>query len=265
MPMPTAMVRALPASSMISIARSVPATRNVPSLNWMSAAAASNTWAAKALPRSITRSDGVVDRDALGGERARAAGAAAGLDPVGVALDDADLLERHVQPLVQHLGVGGVVALAVGLGADQHRRPCRPRRTRSRRARSDRPWSIRCSSTCRCRAAGPLACASALARHPGPVRLLQAGVHDLGELAGVVELAGRGLERHLLGRDEVLAPQLDRVDAQLVGRVVHQPLHAVDRFRPPGAAIGVDRHGVGEHALHAVAQHLHVVDARAAP
>ena len=53
-----------------------------------------------------------------------------------------------------------------------------------------------------------------------------------------------------------------RIDAQLVGRVIHQPLDAVDQLRTPGAAIGVDWHGVGEHALHAVAQHLHVVDPR---
>ena len=87
----------------------------------MSAAAVSNTWAANVLPRSITMSEASLIAMPCGGQRARAAGAAAGLDPVGVALDDADLLERHAQPLVQDLGVGGVVALAVGLGADQRR------------------------------------------------------------------------------------------------------------------------------------------------
>ena len=55
-PIPTAIVRALAASSRIAIARSVPATRNVPSANWMSAAAVSNTCAANVLPRSMTRS-----------------------------------------------------------------------------------------------------------------------------------------------------------------------------------------------------------------
>jgi hypothetical protein len=31
---------------------------------------------------------------------------------------------------------------------------------------------------------------------PRPVRFLQGGIHDAGEVAGIVGLAGRGLERH---------------------------------------------------------------------
>ena len=70
------------------MARSVPATRKVPSLNWMSAAAVSNTCAANALPRSITMSAASLMAAPLRRQRARAAGAATGLDPIAVALDD---------------------------------------------------------------------------------------------------------------------------------------------------------------------------------
>ena len=45
--------------------------------NWMSAAAASNTWAANALPRSITTSEASLIAMPSRGQRARAAGAAA--------------------------------------------------------------------------------------------------------------------------------------------------------------------------------------------
>ena len=48
------------------------------------------------------------------------------------------------------------------------------------------------------------------------------------------------------GRDQVLAPQLDAVDAELFGGGVDQPLDRVGHFGPAGAAVGLGRHGVGE-------------------
>ena len=155
---------------------------------------------------------GVADRHALGGQRARAAGAAAPLELGGVALNDADLLERDAEAVVQHLGVGGLVALAVGLGADHDVDRCRRRRTRSSPPPAGRPSSIRCSTTCRCRAAAAPRAPRRGAREAVPVGLLERGVHDPGELAGVVDLAGRGLERHLRGADEVPAAELRRVE-----------------------------------------------------
>ena len=83
----------------------------------MSAAVASSTWAAISLPFSIassaaSRADGPPDR-----QRARAAGAAAGHEG-GVALAHADDLEGDAELLGDELRIGGLVALAVRLGAD---------------------------------------------------------------------------------------------------------------------------------------------------
>ena len=50
--------------------------------------------------------------------RARAAGAIAGRHAIGVALHDLDAIERHVEILRDDLRISGLVALAVGLGAD---------------------------------------------------------------------------------------------------------------------------------------------------
>jgi hypothetical protein len=45
--------------------------------------------------------------------------------------------------------------------------------------------------------------------------------------------------------DEVLAPQLGRVQPQLARRGLDHPLDDIARLGPPGPAIGIDRHGVG--------------------
>ena len=61
--------------------------------------------------------DGDADRAARHGDRARAAGAAAGAQRVAVAGGDFDDFDRHAQAFGDELGVGGFVALAVRLRA----------------------------------------------------------------------------------------------------------------------------------------------------
>ena len=51
-------------------------------------------------------------------------------------------------------------------------------------------------------------------------------------------------------RDQVAAAQFDRIEAALAGGVVDQALDQIVRFRLAGAAIGIDRHGVGERRAH---------------
>ena len=60
---------------------------------------------------------GVLQRRAADGHAARAVGAAAEADLVGVALDHADGVEIDAEPLRHHLGIDGLVALAVIVGA----------------------------------------------------------------------------------------------------------------------------------------------------
>jgi hypothetical protein len=45
--------------------------------------------------------------------------------------------------------------------------------------------------------------------------------------------------------DEVLAPERRRIGVQFARRHFHQPLDDIGRLGPSGAAIGVDRRGVG--------------------
>ena len=66
---------------------------------------------------------------------------------------------------------------------------------------------------------------------------------DLRAAAGGAE-PRRVLVRELVGRDEVLAPDLGLVHADLVGEQVHRPLDDVRRLGPAGAAVGVDERGV---------------------
>ena len=83
-----------------------------------------------------------------------------------------------------------------------------------------------------------------------PAGDLHGAAHMAFELAGIIGAAGRRLERHLLGPDEVAgAHGVDR-QAGLEGDGVHQPLDQIGGLGPPGAAIGVDRQRVGEDAAH---------------
>jgi hypothetical protein len=70
-------------------------------------------------------------------------------------------------------------------------------------------------------------------------RLLERGVI----VAGVVGHDHRRLMREVL--DEVALAQFRGVDAHFTGAHLGQALDHEGRLRPPGAAIGVDRHGVG--------------------
>ena len=81
-----------------------------------------------------------------------------------------------------------------------------------------------------------------------------------GEVAGIVDLAGRGLVGHRLRRNEVLAPDRIRRHAEFSRGGIDQPLDHVGRLGTAGAAIGVDRHGVGEHGADAAVEGLDVVE-----
>jgi hypothetical protein len=72
--------------------------------------------------------------------------------------------------------------------------------------------------------------------------LLERELHRLRVVAGVVDEPGRRLVRELLRLDEVVEPELGRVDAELVRRVVDEPF---DQVRGLGDA---ERAAVGDAA-----------------
>ena len=77
-------------------------------------------------------------------------------------------------------------------------------------------------------------------------RLFQTGR----EVAGVIDGAGRVEPGELVGLDQVFAPQFGRVDAQLLGRLVHHPLSPEDSLGSAETAEGADRGLVGGGRYH---------------
>ena len=108
---------------------------------------------------------------------------------------------------VEHPQAGDVVLLAVARADDLRER----REARSRAAAPPR--------------APPPAPAAALV-----AELLERDPHRLGVVARVVDEPRRGLVRELLRLDEVVEPELRRVDAELVRGVVDEPLDQVRRL-----------------------------------
>ena len=86
--------------------------------------------------------------------------------------------------------------------------------------------------------------------------------HMRGEIAGIVDLAGRGLVRHRFRRNEILAPDRIRRHAEFPRGGIDQTFDHVGRLRTAGAAIGIDRHGIGEHRADAAVERLDVIEAR---
>ena len=86
-----------------------------------------------------------------------------------------------------------------------------------------------------------------------------------GEVAGIIDLAGRGLVGHRARGDEVLAPDRFRSHPELARGRIHQPLDDIGGFGPARAAIGVDRHRVGEDGADPAMERLDIVEARQHP
>ena len=82
-----------------------------------------------------------------------------------------------------------------------------------------------------------------------------------GEIAGIVNLAGRRRIGHRLRLDEVAAAQGIGRDAELARGGIDRALDQIGSFRAAGAAIGVDRHGIGVDRAQANMRGRNVVDA----
>ncbi len=205
---------------------------------------------------------GALDADAAGRDRSRAAGAEAGGDAVGVALEDVDTFRREAELLGYDLRIGGLVALPARLRADQDADVAIgvERHIGGLLAHGAAHLDIGAEPDA---AHQPVFLRGLGA--PGkllPVADFHRPLHMRGEVAGVIHLAGRGLVRHRARRNEVLAPDRIRRHAEFSRGGIDQPLDHVSRLGTSGATIGVHRHGVGEHGADAAVKRLNVVEAR---
>ena len=247
------------------MARSVPATRNTPSVNSMSATSASSRCAAPAGP---SRSPGR--------RRARwrcppslSSATRRSAFPTGTS---------SLSPSISRTAPGSMPSRRATSGTNVDRWPCPIACTPVRTAtlpsarNAGRPVSSRMPpATSRKQPdadAAQLAVALAM-RRAGPEsrpnrHCSMARVHQRGEIAAVVDRAVRRPVRHGGGRDQVAPPQLRAVDLHRVRRRVDQALDQIEGFRPPGAAIGTERRRVGEHHLGAEVDRRDDIDARQA-
>jgi hypothetical protein len=187
-------------------------------------------------------------------------GAGAGGDEIRVTLDRAHARGCKPEVIGDDLRVGGGVTLPGRLGADQNGHAAVIIKADARGVRTIVPARLDIGGN------------SDAAQPPGFARLRQPPLETVpvgallcspqvaAGLAGIVGLAGWRRVRHR--RDEIPPPQLVGRDADLARGKIHQALDHVGRLGPPGAAIGVDRYGVGERAAHADMAERNVVEAR---
>ena len=181
---------------------------------------------------------------------AGAHGAHAESDAVGIAVDVPDLGGIDAESLVQDLLEGGLVALALILGAHEHGR------APARGEAYLRELGLGAGGLLDGVDHGPSAEAPALprgfaaGREARDVRDVEGLVHVLAELAAVVGDAEGGLVRHGGGVDQILPAQLHAVHSELAGGVVDQPLDHEGRLGAARASIGGGGVRVGQHRQH---------------
>ena len=165
-----------------------------------------------------------------------------------VRLDIAERLDRQPQQVGGDLGIGRLVAHAIGLRAD---------------TQADAAVGIETQLGAFVRrAAGglheagdanPAAFPPVFRRHAAHREAAMVGGNDrivqVGDEAAAVDHRAERLAIRKFVH-QIAPPQVDRIEAVAAGGGVDQPLDHVVHFGLAGAAIGIDRHGVGEHPLH---------------
>src|SRR6266700_4335757 len=215
-----------------------------------------------------------------GGGRAADGGGAGGVGakPIGgvvsVTLDHGDVLGLDAELPGDDLREGGLVALALALDAELEDRLAGGVHAQLRRVEHAQPGDVVLRAVAgadhlsEAGDADPhqLATGAALGLLAAQLlvaELLQRQVQRAAVVAGVVDPADRGVVGELLWLDEVVAPEVGRVDAQLGGGLLHQPLDQETRLGDPErAAIGDPAGGlVGVDAVHLAPGGRHVVGA----
>src|SRR5918997_1181362 len=204
-----------------------------------------------------------MDRDAAHGQAPGAVGIAAVRGYGGVAVYDLYVFHGDAESICGYLRPGRDVALAVGRGAGYNLHLARAEHPHGGRLPAGAQQAHRRGDL-----RGGEAAALGEVTDPDPdlpevpgfaaTLLLGAHLFVLDErqglahagfvVAGVVLDAGGGHSRFVEGWHQVLQPQLRRVHFELAGEGVHDPLVGVGGLGAPGAAVGVCRGEVGEHA-----------------
>ena len=202
-----------------------------------------------------------LQRRAAGEERAarRTAEAHAA---VGVALFDADALDRHVEGVHRQLrvargnalahGHGGGVDLDEAVGCDVHRHALFEHARTRPLQEGGQAAATQLAARLRRRTARV---------ETGPVGKCEATVHHALELAAVNHLRHGVGVGHLLRAHHVAPAQRNAVDAELARGRVHQPLDEVDALGAARTAVGAGGVDVRHHRSEMQVDQRDVVDA----
>jgi hypothetical protein len=177
-------------------------------------------------------------------------------------MDDVDHVNRHAELTGDQLGKGRLVALAVAVRAgEQGDAPgrmnpnlCRLVETGACTELAGEDRRRHCASlyigsdTDAAEFAVSGRFLTALLE-PGVIGRLQRHLEGREIVAAVISKRHRRLIRVGVLRDEVAAAQFGWIDPHLPGSPIDETLDNVGGFRPPGAAIGIYRHSVGEYPL----------------
>ena len=181
--------------------------------------------------------------------RLGAAGAAADLDLVAVALHEAEFVEGQAELAHQHLRERRRMALSEVERAGTHGHAAvfleNDLAEFVGRRRGD--FQILPDAD-----AAQLSTRKALGfsrRKAFVVRGFQRGVEQRGEIAAIVDRANPCCERQFLRADVIALAQRDRVDAADARGLLDHALHDVIALWPARAAIGADRRRVGQNAF----------------
>ena len=195
-----------------------------------------------------------VRRAALRDGAAAREGAGAGRRLVGVGLPHRHRLERHAELVGDELGGGGGVPLplrrerheaghaAVGLHA--HRRGLRARHVRHAAPAIGLGSDAGVLGVARhpdAEQPPPRAARLALAHEPLVAGQGERGLERLGEIAAVVDEAGRGGERVRVARDQVALPHEGRVEPEPVREQIERALHHEGAHGHAHPAVGAER------------------------
>ncbi len=173
--------------------------------------------------------------------------AGADRDAFGVASDEPHAIGPHREPFAEQLRKARLVALAARQGADDHL----DNAFRAHRNLGEflRRAALRLDIGAQPDAAPPAARPGlgAAPREPVPIGQRQCPVENRMVLAAVIGHAERVGIGQRGGRDQVLAPQRDPVEAIRASRTINQPLDDEHDLGPPSAAVRASRRRVAQH------------------